>query len=70
MEKKPKNPNLKKLLSAMGGYAEKLRECQAELLHLIGFDDEIRFDGDVISRHEVESWSETLEKIDKTTRYV
>ena len=70
MKKKQTNPTLKRLLSAMGGYAEKLRECQAELLHLIGFDDEIRFDGDVISRHEVESWSETLEKIDKKTRYV
>lgn len=58
------------LIERIGQLNDELRSRQQQLLALFGFEDKLYHDGEIIFKKDVESWSETLEKIDKTTHYV
>ena len=58
------------LMERIANFNDELRNCQQLLLNEIGFKDSFVYDGETISKHDVESWSSVLEAIDKMTHYV
>ena len=54
----------------MGKAETELRDALRELQSEMGFDNEIEFDGETLSRDRIEMWEGVLENIDKYCYYV
>jgi hypothetical protein len=65
-----KKEDLKRLFKDMSAACAELKECQQALLGAFGTKGSLRFDGKTLKKSDIESWSETLEKIDKTVNSI
>ena len=65
-----KSEKIKAIVAKMGKAETELRDALRELQNEMGFDSEIEFDGETLSRERIEMWEGVLENIDKYCYYV
>ena len=65
-----KSEKSKAIVAKRGKAETELRDALRELQSEMGFDSEIEFDGETLSRERIEMWEGVLENIDKYCYYV